>query len=86
MLGWTLFSYGRQLPRCIEKAWTEQNAAEIIVALIPARVDTSYWHEYIFGHAEIRFLRGRLRFEGAVNVAPFPVAVVIWRNAQAVAA
>jgi site-specific DNA-methyltransferase (adenine-specific) len=71
--------YGRQLPLWVAKAWNEQNAAALIVALIPARVDTSYWHNYIFGHAEIRFLRGRLRFEGAVNVAPFPVAVVIWR-------
>jgi phage N-6-adenine-methyltransferase len=71
--------YGRQLPRWILKAWNEIGHAEIIVALIPARVDTSYWHRYIFGHAEIRFLRGRLRFEGAANVAPFPVAVVIWR-------
>ncbi len=70
--------YGRQLPKWVAKAWNESPVAEIIVALIPARVDTSYWHDYIFGHAEIRFLRGRLRFEGAANVAPFPVAVVIW--------
>lgn len=72
--------YGRQLPRWIEKAWNEQGHADLIVALIPARTDTHYWHRYIFGHAEIRFLRGRLTFEGAVNVAPFPVAVVIWRH------
>lgn len=71
--------YGRQLPRWIEKAWNEQRAAEVIVALIPARVDTSYWHDYIFGHAEIRFLRGRLRFHGSGNSCPFPVAVVVWR-------
>ena len=75
--------YGRQLPRCIEKAWTEAPTAEVIVALIPARTDTSYWHNYIFGEAEVRFLRGRLRFDGAANVAPFPVAVVIWREALA---
>lgn len=78
--------YGRQLPRWIEKCWNESGHAELIVALIPARVDTSYWHDYIFGHAEIRFLRGRMRFEGAENSCPFPIAVVVWRKSEAVAA
>jgi site-specific DNA-methyltransferase (adenine-specific) len=71
--------YGRQLPRWVEKAWTEAPVAEVIVALIPARTDTAYWHEYIFGQAEVRFLRGRLTFDGATNVAPFPSAVIVWR-------
>jgi site-specific DNA-methyltransferase (adenine-specific) len=75
--------YGRQLPRWIEKAWNEAGVADIIVALIPARVDTDYWHRFIFGHAEIRFLRGRLRFKGARNVCPFPVAVVVWQGPEA---
>ena len=30
--------------------------------LIPARTDTSYFHDYIYHQAEIRFIRGRLRF------------------------
>ena len=74
--------YGRQLPLWIRKCWHEQGHAEVIVSLIPARVDTSYWHDFIFGHAEVRFLRGRLTFEGAQNAAPFPVAVVVWRPAS----
>jgi site-specific DNA-methyltransferase (adenine-specific) len=70
--------YGRQLPRWVAKAWNEQNEAEIVVALIPARTDTTYWHEYIFGWADVRFLQGRITFDGAINPAPFPSAVVIW--------
>ena len=54
-----------------------------IVMLIPARTDTSYFHDYIYGKAEIRFLRGRLKFEDengeAMNPAPFPSMVVIFR-------
>ena len=54
-----------------------------IVMLIPARTDTSYFHDYIYGKAEIRFLRGRLKFEdengAAMNPAPFPSMVVIFR-------
>jgi len=30
--------------------------------------------------AEIRFLRGRLRFGGAKNSAPFPSMIVVFRH------
>jgi phage N-6-adenine-methyltransferase len=59
-----------------------------VVALLPARTDTIRFHDYIFGKAEIRFLRGRLKFEingkplldkkGKPQTAPFPSMVVIW--------
>lgn len=54
----------------------------VIVSLIPARTDTRYWHDYIFNKAEIRFLRGRLKFGNAKNGAPFPSAIVIYRNKE----
>lgn len=46
--------------------------------LIPARTDTRYFHEYIYGKAEIRFIKGRLKFGGNKNSAPFPSMVVIF--------
>ena len=47
--------------------------------LIPARTDTSYFHDYIYGKAkEIRFIRGRLKFGECKNAAPFPSMVVIF--------
>jgi site-specific DNA-methyltransferase (adenine-specific) len=48
--------------------------------LIPARTDTSFFHDYIYHHAEIRFIRGRLKFGGCENPAPFPSMVVIFGN------
>ena len=55
-----------------------------IVLLIPARTDTAYFHDYIYGKAEIRFVRGRLRFtdeSGNTNgPAPFPSMVVIYNG------
>ena len=52
--------------------------------LIPARTDTTYFHDYIYGKAEIRFIRGRLRFtdeEGnAADPAPFPSMLVIYNG------
>ena len=54
--------------------------AELVVLLIPARTDTIAFHEYIYHKAEIRFLKGRLKFGGSPNPAPFPSMICIWRN------
>ena len=51
--------------------------------LIPARTDTTYFHDYIYHKAEIRFIRGRLKFvkDGIVGEsAPFPSMVVIFKG------
>ena len=76
--------YGREIGKWVQKAYTEHVHGDVtIVMLIPARTDTSYFHDYIYGKAEIRFLRGRLKFEdengAAMNPAPFPSMVVIYR-------
>lgn len=77
--------YGREIKHWIKKAQEESLKPynDLIVLLIPARTDTSYWHDYIFGKAEVEFLRGRLKFE--VNgeqkgTAPFPSALVIYQK------
>ena len=46
--------------------------------LIPARTDTKAFHDYIYGKAEIRFLKGRLRYGRAKWNAPFPSMVVVF--------
>lgn len=48
--------------------------------LIPARTDTRAFHDYIYHKAEIRFVKGRLKFGNAKNSAPFPSMVVIYRG------
>lgn len=77
--------YGREIGKWVQKAYSEHARGGVtIVMLIPARTDTSYFHDYIYGNAEIRFLRGRLKFEdengAAMNPAPFPSMVVIYRK------
>ena len=37
-------------------------------------------HEFIYKKTEIRFLRGRLKFGGCKNSAPFPSMIVIFQN------
>ncbi len=76
--------YGRETGKWVRKAWEEAQKGTTIVLLIPARTDTAYFHDYIYGWAEIRFVRGRLRFtdeEGkAYQAAPFPSMVVIYNR------
>ena len=63
----------------IKKCYEESKNATVVM-LIPARTDTKAFHEYIYGKAEIRFLRGRIKFKGANNAAPFPSMVIVYKN------
>ena len=71
--------YGRQIKDWVKKSYEEsQKGNTTVVMLIPARTDTIYFHEYIYHKAEIRFIKGRLKFGNAKNSAPFPSMVVIF--------
>lgn len=66
--------YGRGLGNWTAKAWGEHERgnATLAVLLIPARTDTSYFHRDILGRADVLFIKGRLRFGGVSQAAPFP--------------
>lgn len=72
--------YGRTLAAWMAKAHHEVSAgrARVVVALLPARPDTRYWHEHIAGRATVYFLKGRLRFSESEQSAPFPSALAVW--------
>ena len=64
----------------VEKAYQERNNATIVM-LIPARTDTKWFHNYIYHIAEIRFIKGRIKFDLSVkDKAPFPSMIVIYRR------
>jgi transcriptional regulator with XRE-family HTH domain len=72
--------YGRGLG-----AWTskcrmsvETGSAEVVVALLPARSDTSWWHRDVAGHADIVLLKGRLAFGDGTQAAPFASGLACW--------
>lgn len=72
----------------VKKCYEESKRNKIVVVmLIPARTDTQMFHDYILGKAEIRFVRGRLKFEingeKSKNAAPFPSMIVIFGGKQA---
>ena len=73
--------YGREIKYWVQKAFEESLKGATVVCLIPARTDTTYWHNYIFGKADdIRFIKGRLKFSGSKNPAPFPSAIIIYKG------
>ena len=77
---WCNPPYGRNIGKWVQKAHEENRRNNnYIVMLLPARTDTRWFHDYILGKAEIRFIRGRLKFGGAKNSAPFPSMVVVFR-------
>ena len=70
--------YGREITKWLAKGYEEYKKGKTIVFLVPSRTDTRWWHDYCMKADEIRFLRGRLKFGGSKNSAPFPSAVVIF--------
>ena len=76
--------YGKQIGEWVRKAYEEAQRGTTIVLLIPSRTDTAYFHDYIYGKAELRFVRGRLKFTdedgNAKQSAPFPSMVVVYNG------
>lgn len=72
--------YGREISAWVRKCYQESMKPNTTcVMLIPARTDTSYFHDYIYHNAkEIRFVRGRLHFNESPQGAPFPSMVVVF--------
>jgi len=77
---WMNPPYGRGVNKWIEKASKEsRDPTTSVIALLPARTDTKYFHEWIIPFAdEIRFIKGRLKFGRSKNSAPFPSIVIVW--------
>lgn len=72
--------YGKMISSWVRKCSQESKKPNTtVVALLPARTDTRYFHDYIYGKAkEIRFIKGRLKFGDSKNSAPFPSMVVVF--------
>ena len=71
--------YGREIGKWIRKCYQHSIGGGTAVMLIPARTDTAVFHDYIYGKAEIRFIRGRLKFSGSKINAPFPSMIVVYK-------
>jgi phage N-6-adenine-methyltransferase len=75
--------YGREI-----YAWTRKarDSGTLVVGLLPASCDLAWWHEDVVGHAEVRYIRGRVRFltDGPYRASGFFASViVVWRSEAA---
>ena len=76
--------YGRELPKWMRTIFEHRNESEILVALIPAKVGTRWWYNYVARASLIRFLVGRVTFGSADNPqgnpAQFDSVVVVYNR------
>ncbi len=75
---WMNPPYGREIIKWMKKAYESSLNGTTVVCLVPARTDTKWWHEYAI-KGNITFIRGRLKFGGHKNSAPFPSAIIIFK-------
>lgn len=77
---WMNPPYGREISKWVAKAFSQSLRGATVVCLLPAKTDTIWWHRWVIGTgAEVRFVKGRLRFKGAKHSASFPSAIVIFK-------
>lgn len=81
--------YGRGLNRWVSRALdSSRDEGALWVMVLPARTGNQWFHRYVLGYSEIRFLRGRLNFQlGGANrkEAPFDSMVVVYRPGASIA-
>lgn len=78
---WMNPPYGREIGLWMRKAYESSQSGATVVCLVPARTDTAWFQDYAM-KGQVRFLRGRLKFGGSKNSAPFPSAVVVFHGHQ----
>lgn len=71
-----------QIGLWVKKCYEQQQRGVDVVLLIPSYTDTAYFHDYIYNNAELRFIRGRLKFKGYNNKASFPSMLCIFNGGQ----
>lgn len=75
---WVNPPYGQGISKWVNKAYRSsiENGATV-VCLLPARTDTR-WFETVWKAPFIIFVKGRLKFQGASNSAPFPSCIAVF--------
>jgi len=82
---WCNPPYGKGIERWVRKAYESSQGGVTVVCLLPARVDTQWFHDWVWHKAELRYPKGRLRFRfyagrGTAHghFAPFPCMIAVY--------
>jgi len=74
---WMNPPYGREIGKWMKKAYESALAGAIVVCLVPARTDTSWWFDYC-AKGEIRFIKGRLKIWRFKECSAVPSAIIVF--------
>jgi len=82
---WLNPPYGKGIEKWMRKAYEESQRGYIVVCFVPVRVDTEWWHDWVYNKAKVTFIRGRLKFvkleianDSKIGKAPFASALVTY--------
>jgi len=76
---WLNPPYGRGIGKWVQKAYESSLEGATVVCLLPSRTDTKWFHDYC-NKGDICFIKGRLKFGGHKNNAPFPSMIVVFKG------
>ncbi|MEO0924090.1 MAG: phage N-6-adenine-methyltransferase, partial [Pseudomonadota bacterium] len=82
---WLNPPYGRMIGDFMRKAYEESQRGCVVVCLVPARVDTRWWHDWVQNKGVAEFIKGRLYYvdhrhgpSKKTGTSPFPSALVTY--------
>lgn len=71
--------YGKRIGPWARKCYEASLNGATVVLLVHARTDTRWFHDWVYGKATLRFVKGRLKFGDGTQSAPFPSLMAIFR-------
>jgi phage N-6-adenine-methyltransferase len=71
--------YGKEMKMWTRKCFESSLKGATVVLLAHSRTDTKWFHEWVYGKSELRFIKGRLKFGEGKYSAPFPSLVAVYR-------
>ena len=75
-----------EMKEWVKKCHDEWLKGKTVILFIPSRTDTRYFHDHIYNKAELRFIKGRVKFidgrnpEAKTKAAPFPSMLCVFRG------
>lgn len=75
---WMNPPYGREISKWVKKAREESTKGVQVLCLLPARTDTRWVHDNIPSASIVCYMKGRLKFSGQKDTAPFPSMLVFF--------
>jgi len=70
--------YSNPTPWC-KKAYEESLMGKTVVMLLRGDTSTRWFHDWVLGKAELRFVKGRIHFNDTKKPAPFASLIAVYR-------